>query len=402
MNQKTDQQGRTVRREFLASAGSGLLLLKPETVFGSQANSALEMGLIGCGLRGTYDAVQIKEYTGTRFVALADAFQDPIDKTRQKLEVPDARPYVGFHAYQELLASHVDAVLIATPPYFHPQHAAAAVDAGKHVFLAKPVAVDVPGTQWIAATGKKAEGKTSFLVDFWSEGDLSFQECAARVKQGDIGIPAVAQAYYHAPRLPVRFKGMSATEARLRNWVFDKTISGDILIEQNVHVLADVRWFLNAVPVKACGTGGRKVRVDAGDCWDNFEVAYEYPGGVHVDFSSSQFTKGFNDICTRIFGSEGTLEVHHYAYGPISITGDHPWKPDRESDAKGLKSVVANAKKFTDSIHSGHFVNNVPDSVKTNLTALLGRTAAYKGTVVTMDEMMRANEKYELSLPGIG
>jgi predicted dehydrogenase len=403
MNEKTNEGGQLIRREFLASAGSGLLLLKPETVFGSQANSALEMGLIGCGLRGVYDAVQFKEYTGAHFVALADAFQDPIDRTRQKLTAPDARQYLGFNAYKELLASHVDAVLIATPPYFHPLHAAAAVDAGKHVFLAKPVAVDVPGTKWIAATGKKAEGKLSFLVDFWSEGDLSFQECAARLKQGDIGKPAVAQAYYHAPRLPVRFQSAkSASEARLRNWVFDKTISGDIIIEQNVHVLADVRWFLGALPLRARGTGGRSVRVDAGDCWDHFVVAYDYPDGVHVDFSSSQFTKGFNDICTRIFGSEGTLEAHHYDYAPISITGDHPWKPDREPDGKGLKSVVANEKKFVDSIRSGQYVNNVDDSVKTNLTALLGRTAAYKGTVVTMDELIRSDEKYELSLPGIG
>ena len=403
MNQKTDQQGGIVRREFLASAGSGLLLLKPETVFGSQANSALEMGLIGCGLRGTYDAVQFKEYTGARFVALDDAFQDPIDQVRQRLKVPDARQYHGFNGYKELLASRVDAVLIASPPYFHPEHAAAAVDAGKHVFLAKPVAVDVPGTKWIAATGKKAEGKVSFLVDFWSEGDLTFQDCAAHVKQGDIGTPVVVQAYYHSPRLPPRDKpGMSASEARLRNWVFDKTISGDIIIEQNVHVLADVRWFLGAVPLKACGTGGRSVRVDVGDCWDHFLVCYDYPGGVKVDFSSSQFTKGFNDICTRIFGSEGTLEAHHYGYAPTTITGDHPWKPEHEPDVKGLKSVVANQKKFVESIRSGQYVNNVADSVKTNLTALLGRMAAYKGTVVTWDEMMRSGEKYELSLPGIG
>jgi predicted dehydrogenase len=399
MNEKTD----LMRRNFLASAGTGLLLLKPETVFGSQANSAVEIGLIGCGLRGTYDAVQIKEFTGAHFVALADAFQDPIDKTRQKLKAADARQYLGYNAYKELLASHVDAVLIASPPYFHPLHASAAVAAGKHVFLAKPVAVDVPGTKLIAATGKKAEGKTSFLVDFWSEGDVTFQECAAHVKEGAIGKPALVQAYYHAPRLPIRYTGLSESESRLRNWVFDKKISGDIIIEQNVHVLADVRWFLgNVVPLRARGTGGRSVRVDAGDCWDNFVVAYDYPDGVHVDFSSSQFTKGFNDICTRIYGSEGTLEAHHYGYAPTTITGDHPWKPDQEPDVKGLKSVVANARKFVDSIHSGQYVNNVPDSVKTNYTALLGRTAAYKGTVVTMEEMLKADEKYEVKLPVLG
>jgi len=391
-----------VRREFLAAAGTGLLLLKPKTVFGSEANSALEMGLIGCGERARYDAYILKEHTGARFVAMHDIFQDPVDIAKQKLGFPDARVYHGLNGYKELLSSRVDAVVIASPPYFHPEQAAAAVNAGKHVYMAKPVAVDVPGTHSITASGKKAEGKSSFFVDYWSEGDAFFQECAARIHRGEIGTPAVVQSFYHAPRLQPKDKpGMPAGEARLRNWVFDKYLSGDILVEQNVHALCDVRWFLDAVPVKACGMGGRKVRVDVGDCWDHFLVCFEYPGGIQVDFSSSQYTKGFNDICTRVYGSAGTAEAHHYNYGSVSITGDHAWKPEGESDRGGHKSAAFNAKKFVEGIRSRQYINNVADSVKTNLTAILGRMAAYRGGVVTWDEMNRSREKYEVTLPGI-
>ena len=383
-----------------------VLLLKRETVFGSQANSALEVGLIGCGMRGALDASKFKANAGVRFVALHDPFQDALDRTRQKLEVPGARLYHGLNGYRELLASSLDAVIITSPPYFHPEQAAAAVDAGKHVFLAKPVAVDVAGTNSIAASGRKAEGKLSFLTDFWFEADWSFQECAARVKRGDIGTPAVVQAYYHAPRLNPRAQpGLPASETRLRNWVFDKVLSGDIIVEQDARVLGDLYWFLGTTPLKAGGTGGRKVRVDVGDCWDNFVVCYDYAGGVRVDFSASQFTIGFNDICVRIFGSAGTLEAHHYDFPPnhasvVAITGDHPWNPEAEPGGKG--SLPSNAKRFVESIRSRQYLNNAAESVNINLTAILGRMAAYKGTVVTWAEMMRSGEKYELSLPGIG
>jgi len=383
-----------------------MLLLKPETVFGSQANSALEVGLIGCGMRGALDARKLKA-SGARFVALHDPFQDALDRVREKLGVPDARQYHGLNGYKELLRSSVDAVVVASPPYFHPEQAAAAVDAGKHVFLTKPVAVDVTGSNSILASGRKAEGKLSFLTDFWFEEDQSFQECAKRVKRGDIGTPAVVQAYYHMPRLAPRAKpGLPASETRLRNWVFDKVLSGDIIVEQDARALGDLYWLLGTTPVKASGTGGRKVRVDLGDCWDNFVVCYDYAGGVKVAFSGSQFTKGFYDVCVRIFGSAGTMEVHHYDFPPkfenvVAIAGDHPWNPEPEPGGKGPGSEPSNAKRFVESIQSRQYINNAAEGVNINLTAILGRMAAYRGTVVTWDEMMRSGEKYELSLPGI-
>ena len=186
-------QGQTGRREFLggAAAAPGILLLKPETVFASQANSAVEIGIMGCGGRGNWIGGHFVEYTGARVVALADVFADRLQAAGQKFRVPSSRLYHGFEAYRDLAASKLDAVVIESPPYFHPEQVAAAVEAGKHVFIAKPLAVDVPGCRSILRSGEKAKGKLSFLVDFQTRSQPSYQEAAARIHRGEIGVPAL-------------------------------------------------------------------------------------------------------------------------------------------------------------------------------------------------------------------
>src|SRR5690242_1643763 len=146
------------RRDILKAAG-GVLLLHPRTVFGSQANSAVEVGLVGCGSRGNWLAPFFPEYAGARVVAVADVMRSKLDSTREKLQVDAARAYHGPEAYKELAQSKLDAVVIETPPYFHPIHAAAAVDAGKHVYCAKPIAVDVPSSKSFLAAGQRAQSK---------------------------------------------------------------------------------------------------------------------------------------------------------------------------------------------------------------------------------------------------
>src|ERR1017187_6300958 len=151
------------RRLFLqASTASGLLILKPKTVFASQANSTIELGLIGCGSRGIYIANFFLEHTQSKIVALAEPLPDHLDLFRKQVNASSARVYGGFRGYRELVESKLDAVIIESPPYFHPEHAAVAVAANKHVYLAKPIAVDVPGCQSIAESARKAQGKLSF------------------------------------------------------------------------------------------------------------------------------------------------------------------------------------------------------------------------------------------------
>jgi len=368
-------------------------------VFGSQANSAIEFGLVGCGSRGTWIGGMFQELTGARLVALADVFQDRLDMVSQKLKAPSARLYKGLDGYRELASSKLDVVVIESPPYAHPEQGAAAVAAGKHVYMAKPVAVDVAGCKSIAATGEKAKGKLGFFVDFQFRARQAFRDLAARVHRGEIGAPVVSQIYYHTGRLrPKNQPGDSPAAARLRNWVFDKALSGDIIVEQNIHALDAGCWLLNAHPLQAYGTGGRKARVDVGDCWDHFLVSYWFPNDVKGDFSSSQCIQGYNDICARVYGTGGTADAHYG--GAAVITGPKAWN-GAEKDDTGRGGTMDNIRAFVAAVRAGEPLNNAAEAVQSNLTAILGRMAAYRQTVVTWDEMMRSGEKLDLKLQGI-
>ncbi len=388
--------GTTARRNFLQGAAGGLLILKPATAFGSQANSAVELGIIGCGGRGGWIGGHFVEHTGARIVALADAFPDRLEAARQKFKTDSGRLYKGLDSYRDLLASKLDAVAIESPPYFHPEHAAVAVAAGKHVYLAKPVAVDVPGCKRIMDTGEKAQGKVSFLVDFQTRARPVFQEAAQRVHDGDIGSLVMGHVFYHTGRLkPQSRPGMSAAEARLRNWVFDKRLSGDVIVEQHIHVIDVANWYTQATPARAFGAGGRMARTDVGDCWDHFLVTFWYPRDVKVDFSSNQFVKGFHDMCIRFYGTNGTVDSHYN--GSVKIAGDKKWDGGEKDDTFN-GGAVANVKAFVESIRTGTLLNNASVSAKSNLTSILGRMAAYRGGTVTWDEMMRSNESLEANL----
>ncbi len=382
------------RRDFIKAAG-GILLLQPKTVFGTQANSAITLGIVGCGGRGNFIGGLFQEYTGARITALHDPFADRLEATVQKLKLGSPRLYKGLDGYRELVASDVDAVAVMSPPYWHPEQIEAAVEAGKHVYAAKPIAVDVSGCLRFAAAGRKAEGKLSFLVDFQTRAQAAFQEAARRVQQGEIGDLVLGHIYYHAGRLSRQDRPeFSAAQNRLRNWVFDKALSGDIIVEQNIHVLDVANWYANAHPLKAFGTGGRKARVDVGDCWDHFLVQYWYPNGVKVDFSSAQFTKGYSDLCMRFYGSAGTVDSHYR--GEVKITGDHPWQGAEENTFR--VGAVNNIKDFVQSIQTGRYLNNAAVSAESNLTAILGRMAAYGERVVTWEELIASNEKLEAHL----
>jgi predicted dehydrogenase len=388
----------TARRRFLQSsaAAGGVLLLKPETVFGTPANSTIELGVIGCGGRGNWIGSHFVEFTNTRVVALHDPFRDKLEAAGEKFKVESSRLHGGLDGHKKLVASKLDAVAVMSPPYYHPEQVEAAVTAGKHVFLAKPIAVDVPGCKSILASGEKAKGKLSFLVDFQTRAQPVFQEAAQRVHSGAIGTPVMGHVFYHTRRLrPKDLPGMSAAEARLRNWVFDKTLSGDVIVEQHIHVLDVANWYLGSHPLKAFGTGGRKARVDVGDCWDHFLVTYWYPDEAKVDFSSAQFLKGFHDMCIRVYGSVGTVDSHYG--GSVNITGDNPWK-GAEKDDTFRQGAITNVKNFVQSIRTGNHLNNAAVSVDSNLTAILGRLAAYDRRVVSWDEMLHSNEKLEASL----
>ena len=214
--------------------------------------------------------------------------------------------------------------------------------------------------------------------------------------EGAIGNIVLGHVYYHAGRLtPKTVPGESAEENRLRNWVFDIALSGDIIVEQNVHVLDVANWYIGAHPIKASGTGGRKARVDVGDCWDHFIVTYWYPDDVKVDFSSAQYTKGYDDLCIRMYGDKGTADSHYN--GPVRILGDNPWK-GTDYDDTWNNGVNNNVKDFVKSIRSGEFINHGKYAVQSTLTGVLGREAAYSGKEVSWDDMMERKNKLDADL----
>ena len=398
MSNRTDPD----RRDFVKTAAAGLLILKPATVFGSQANSAVEVGLIGCGGRGNWLAPFFPEYTGARIVALADVVQEHLDSTVKTFKVDSSRAYYGPEAYKELAHSKLDAVIIETPPIYHPLHAEEAVKAGKHVFCAKPIAVDVPGCQSFQASGKQAAQKNlSFWADFQTRAQEVYKEAARRVHQGDIGKPAFAQVLYYAGR-PVKDRGtpgMDPGERRLLNFFTDKAISGDIIVEQNIHVIDVANWLLQGHPLKATGTGGRTdwsgTPYDTGDAWDHFQVTYWYGNEVQADFSSNQLTNSFSDLCVRVFGIKGCADTHYG--GLVRITGDNAWL-GAEKDDTFKQGCVNNIKAFVASIRDGKPINNADQSAESNLTAILGRMAAYQQRLITWEEMMKSKERLHADL----
>src|SRR5215472_17522665 len=327
------------RRKFIgvAAATAGAMLIKPQLVRGTAANSAVRVGLLGCGGRGTEDASNLVDTGNARVVALADMFQDQLDNAKKHFDalqqskgyatIDASQIFVGPKAFQQMAAAkEVDAVVIASPPYYHPQHLEAIVAGGKHVYLEKPVAVDVPGALEVIEIGKRAEGKLSLDVGFQIRDCPPFVELVKRIHGGALGNIVCGEAHYLSGYLdrPL-WPNASAKERRLRNWVYDRVLSGDIIVEQNIHVIDICNWILQAHPLKASATGGRAGRPsNDGDCYGNYNGVLQYPDGVDVTFSSTQFAKGWWDVSERFFGSKGTSQSPYR--GPLGIWGDEPWQ----------------------------------------------------------------------------
>jgi myo-inositol 2-dehydrogenase / D-chiro-inositol 1-dehydrogenase len=418
--------GKVDRRKFLgvAAATAGAMFIKPSLVRGTDANSTVRVGLLGCGGRGTEDASNLVDTGGARVVALADLFQDQLDAARAHFDqiqqaksyaaIDQSQLFVGPRAYQQIAASkEVDAIVIATPPFFHPHHLETVVAAGKHVYCEKPVAVDVPGAKKVMEIGKRAEGKLSLDVGFQIRDCLPFVELVRRIHDGALGNIVCGEAHYltgYIDRPP--WPNASPAERRLRNWVHDRVLSGDIIVEQNIHVIDICNWVLKAHPEKASATGGRQGRPpDDGDCYGNYNVVFRYPSNVDVTFSSTQFAKGWWDVTERFFGTKGT-SLSPYT-GPLGIWGDNPWqaplstKPQAEPQAfsvtgnftSNLESADPEKKKaFVESITSGKFHNQADKGAESALACMMARTAAYTGREITWDELMKSKEVWDAKL----
>ncbi len=412
---KKSSTGTVSRRGFMAGAGAtavGMSLVRPEAVRGATTNQQINIGFVGCGGRGTWIAKLFQKHGGYNIVAAADYFEDRVNSFGDQLGVKADARFTGLNGYQRLLEQPLEAIVVESPPYFHPIHAAAGVAAGKHVYVAKPIAVDVPGCKTIEQSGKSATDKgLCFLVDFQTRADPFYIEALRRVHAGAIGKFAFGESTYHAGvpwKRQIEYARQAATnpEARLRAWGLDQILSGDIITEQNVHTIDVASWIMGQTPVCAFGTGGRKVR-DYGNCWDTFTVTFQYPDNVGIAFSSRQFDgcgSKPDGIRNRMFGTEGVLETE---YGGRVLIRTVQGKED--SFYKGGSSpriytdgAVTNIATFHASILAGDTTNTtVAPSVRSTLTTILGRTAAYRGEIVQWSELLAANEKLDPNLKGL-
>ena len=401
---QSGQQGFFSRREFVAAAGAAGLAAAAAPVFGQQpppAGPKIRLGLVGCGGRGQWIADLFQKHGGYELFAVADYFQDRADEAGKKLGVSAERRFTGLSGYKRLLDAKPDAVAVIAAPFFRPEHAAAVVEAGCHAYLAKPIAVDVPGCLAIEASAKRAaEKKLCFLVDFQTRMQPFYQEAVRRVHEGAIGDLVFGEASYHCGRLGIQTPP-GTPEARLRNWVFDRALSGDIITEQNIHALDVMNWVLQKPPLHAFGSGGRKVRLDVGDCWDYFTLHIQYPNSVGVAFSSRQF-EGYGTaegILCRMFGTKGVLETSYG--GNVMIRGDAFYRGGNTSQIY-LDGAVGNIAAFHKAIAEKDYSNpTVAPSVQSNLITIMGRKAAYTGKLVTWEETLKDTERLDGKLDGL-
>ena len=389
------------RRSFLAGAASAaaFTILKPSLALGAEANTVLDIGLIGCGGRGSWIADLFAASGKYRFVACADYFQDKADAVGEKHKIDSARRYTGLSGYQRLLESKLDAVVIETPPYFHPQQAADAVEAGKHVYVAKPIAVDAPGCATIAAAGQRATAKKQvFLVDFQTRADEHFREAVGLVHKGAIGSLVMAEAWY-----PWSGGGRgvppATPEQQLRSWYYVLPISGDFIVEQSIHALDLVTWMINADPIRARGVGGHKVR-PAKSIYDHFAVQYWFPNDLVLSFTCIQsIPQVKNEIRARVFGADGFIDGDYYT--GITVRGPETGFRGNVGDLYKTGTVV-NINEFHAAILKGDCANpTVAPSVRSNLAAILGREVAYRRQEMTLAELVKEGKQLKPDLQGL-
>lgn len=406
------ENGLPSRRTFLkqasaAAVGTGLAAgLDLSRSAYAAGSDELKLGLIGCGGRGTGAAAQaLTADKGTRLVAMGDAFPDrlstSVNSLRQHREVGDrvdvapSRRFVGFDAYQQVIASGVDVVLLATPPHFRPMHLKAAIDANKHVFAEKPVAVDPTGVRSVLETTELARKKNLGILSGLN-GRYSFrsQELVRRVHEGAIGeIVALHTARYGSgvwvkPRQP----GMTEMEYQMRNWYYFTWLSGDFNVEQFVHQLDFMAWLMqDQYPVSCYSTGGRQARTgpEYGHIYDHFSSVFEYENGVRL-FATTRHQTG----CSSVYNSVamGTKGQAASTTRNTEITGQNPWRPpprERESDSHQLEHDA-----FFAALRQGRIINNGEYMAKSTLMAIMERMSAYTGQTLTWEQVM--NSKLDL------
>jgi myo-inositol 2-dehydrogenase / D-chiro-inositol 1-dehydrogenase len=415
------------RRRFLQSstvAAMGAPFVSSRAGAQGSAGETLRVGLLGCGGRGTGAAAQaLAADPNVKLVALGDAFQDRLRSSletlknqkqiAEKLDVPEDRCFVGFDAYKEVIARS-DVVLLATPPHFRPIHLRAAIDAGKHVFAEKPIAVDAPGVRAVLAACEDARRKNLSVVSGLAiRYSNAYRETIRRIHDGAVGeIRALQANDFRGPIwVKSRQPGWTDMQYHMHNWYYFTWLSGDFNVEQHVHMLDLCAWAMkDEYPVSAMGLGGRQVRTgpEYGNIYDHHSVIYEYASGVKLHAYCRQQAGGVGDVSAHVVGSKGTATMSQRG---IEIATSTKW---RFTGEKNNHSQTEHDELFA-SIRSSKPINNGDYMSKTTLMAIMGRMATYTGQKITWEQAMNSVEnlspdrydwdatppKSEVAIPGL-
>lgn len=365
------------RRRFLQASSfvpSSFLIVHPSAVRGTQANSRIAVGLIGAGGRGTYDASIVHQDPRARITALCDLFDDQIERAIKRIGVQNPRIYRDF---EQLLASDVDAVIIATPPFEHPRMLEAAIQARKHVYCEKPMGVDIEGCLRVIRAARKADPKLCISVGFQQRYGPVYLEAYRRIQQGQIGELVNARAAWIGGDPFTRRPYADPQIERIRNWFCYRELSGDFIVEQDCHNFDVLHWFLGSLPIRAVGWGGTKVRTSM-ELLDHLSLTFEWPNGIHVNYEANQITpRGFARVGEEFTGTKGVITTSRARM--VHVKGE---KDTEVMESK--RDITYDAlEAFLERIVTGNPENVAERSALSTMIAILGREAIYTGREVT-------------------
>jgi predicted dehydrogenase len=394
------------RRDFVKTAAAASIAASLPAGFGvfAQGSDSFKVGVIGCGGRGTGAAIDcLKADPAVEIVALGDLVPDRVDSCLARLnkefagrvKVPAANRFTGFDNYKGVLSvPEVNLIVTAAPPGFRPVHFKAAIEAGKHVFMEKPVAVDPAGVRSVIATAElAAQKKLAVVAGTQRRHQKRYLEMMKRIQDGQIGDIVAAQCYWNMGDLWVKLRepNMSEIEWQCRNWLYFSWLSGDHIVEQHVHNIDVVNWAIGAMPKNVMGMGGRQVRTapEYGNIFDHFFVEFEYPNGVRAASTCRQ-TKGCNDrVEERIVGTKG---VAWSTSSATRITGASPWT----FEADEINPYVQEHIDLIASIRKGAPLNEGRQIAESTMCAIMGRMSAYTGRAFSWEWAMNTS-KLDLS-----
>ena len=358
-------------------------LVPIQAVRGTAQNGAIKIGLIGAGSRGTYTSRTVAKDPRARIVAICDIFDEQIENAKAKIPAPDAKAYKN---YKDLLASDMDAVMIATPVFLHPEHFEAAVKSGKHIYIEKPAGLDVAGCKRVMRIADLADRKQNITFGFQQRYGGVYVKAKQMLDSGAIG--KVREV--HGEFLKFALKGGEPVlppprteEEKIRHWKLWRATFGEVIVETYVHNLDAINWFMGAHPAKAYGAGGRTVE-KRGDLLDHMCVIYDYPGNVQATFIGSQMTPRFyRSNHERYIGENGFIETAReywtYSTGAAPVT-----------EKSGQDITIDSLQAFVRRVTEGKPENTGVRGAESTLTCILGQMAIDLRREVTWEEMMKS------------